>query len=52
MGFDDPAAIDTDHNGEISLGELDTAVTKRREEMRQRWRGRGGGSAQGVGPAE
>ena len=50
MGFDDPAAIDTDHNGEISLSELDAAVTARREEMRARWRGRGGGSAQGVGP--
>ena len=49
MGFDDPAAIDTDHNGEISLSELDTAVTQRREEMRARWRGRNGGSAQGVG---
>jgi Ca2+-binding EF-hand superfamily protein len=50
MGFDDPASLDTDHDGEISLKELDTAVTKRREEMRQRWRGRGGGSASGVGP--
>lgn len=50
MGFDDPAAIDTDKNGEISLSELDAAVTQRRAEMRARWRGRGGGSAQGVGP--
>lgn len=50
MGFDDPAAIDTDKNGEISLGELDTAIAQRRAEMRARWRGRGGGSAQGVGP--
>lgn len=51
MGFDDPAALDTDQNGEISLGELDAAVTARREQMRARWRGRGGvGSAQGVGP--
>lgn len=45
MGFDDPAAIDTDHNGEISLGELDTAITARRAEMRAKWRGRNGGSA-------
>jgi hypothetical protein len=50
MGFDDPAAVDTDHNGEISLGELDAAITQRRTEMRARWRGRGGGSAEGVGP--
>lgn len=51
MGFDDPAAIDTDKNGEISLAELDAAVTARREQMRARWRGRGGvGSAEGVGP--
>jgi hypothetical protein len=50
MGFDDPAALDTDKNGEISLAELDAAVTARRDEMRARWRGRGGGSAQGVGP--
>lgn len=52
MGFDDPTAIDTDKNGEISLSELDAAVTQRREEMRARWRGRNGGSAQGVGSAE
>jgi hypothetical protein len=50
MGFDDPAAIDTDKNGEISLKELDTAITQRRAEMRARWRGRNGGSAAGVGP--
>lgn len=50
MGFDDPTAIDTDKNGEISLGELDAAITQRRTEMRARWRGRNGGSAQGVGP--
>jgi hypothetical protein len=51
MGFDDPAAVDTDKNGEISLAELDAAVTARREQMRARWRGRGGvGSAEGVGP--
>ena len=49
MGFDDPTALDTDKDGEISLKELDAAVTARREEMRTRWRGRGGGSA-GVGP--
>ena len=50
MGFDDPAAVDADHNGEISLGELDAAITQRRSDMRARWRGRNGGSAQGVGP--
>lgn len=42
MGFDDPAAIDTDKNGDISLQELDTAVTARREKMREKWRGRQG----------
>lgn len=52
MVFDDPGAVDTDKNGEISLQELDAAVTQRRAEMRTRWRGRGGGSAQGVGSAE
>lgn len=45
MGFDDPAAIDTDHDGQISLAELDAAVTARREQLRARWRGPGGGSA-------
>jgi Ca2+-binding EF-hand superfamily protein len=50
MGFDDPAAIDSDKDGEISLKELDAAVTARRDQMRARWRGRGGGSADGVGP--
>lgn len=51
MGFDDPAAIDTNKDGEISLSELDAAVTARREQMRVRWRGRNGvGSADGVGP--
>ena len=50
MGFDDPAALDTNKDGEISLSELDAAMTARRDEMRARWRGRGGGSAQGVGP--
>ena len=33
MAFSDPAAIDTDKNGEISLVELEAAVTARREEM-------------------
>ena len=42
MGFDDPATLDTDKNGEISLQELDTAVTARREKMREKWRGRRG----------
>ena len=32
----------TNHDGEISLGELDKAMTARREQMRERWRGRGG----------
>ena len=42
MGFDDPAKHDTDKNGEISLQELDTAMTARREKMREKWRGRMG----------
>jgi hypothetical protein len=46
MGFDDPASLDTDKNGEISLMELDTAVTARRERMRERWRGRQGAAMQ------
>jgi hypothetical protein len=41
MGFDDPAAVDTDKNGEISLVELEAAVTARREKMREKWKGRG-----------
>ncbi len=46
MQFEDPGLVDTDKNGEISLAELDAAVTARREQMRERWRGRGGrGSA-------
>lgn len=52
MGFDDPAALDTDRDGYISLSELDAAVKARREKMRARWRGRGGGSAIGVGKGE
>lgn len=48
MRFDDPAAVDANKDGEISLAELDAAVTERREKMRARWRGRGGGSADGV----
>jgi hypothetical protein len=43
MGFDDPASLDTDNNGEISLLELDAAVTARREQMKGKWRGRAGG---------
>jgi hypothetical protein len=50
MGFDDPAALDTDKNGEISLAELEVAMTARREQMRQRWRGRGGQGSANVGP--
>lgn len=47
MGFDDPAKLDTDNNGEISLQELDTAVTARREQMREKWRGRRGNALGG-----
>jgi hypothetical protein len=51
MGFDDPGAVDVNKDGEISLAELDAAMSSRREKMRERWRGRGGrGSADGVGP--
>ncbi len=39
MAFDDPASLDTDKNGEISLGELETAMTARRQQMREKWRG-------------
>ena len=49
MHFDDPAAVDTNKNGEISLAELDAAVTARRAEMRAAWRGAG---APGSGSAE
>jgi hypothetical protein len=49
MGFDDPAALDTDKNGEISLQELDTAVTARRDQMRAKWRGRAGNAMGGMG---
>lgn len=48
VSFEDPAAVDTNKDGEISLAELDAAVTERRQKMRARWRGRGGGSADGV----
>lgn len=50
MGFDDPAAIDTNNDGEISLAELDAAVTQRREKMRERWRGHGGHGSADVAP--
>jgi hypothetical protein len=50
MGFDDPAAIDADKNGEISLMELEAAVTARREKLRAKWRGRGRGAAGLGGP--
>lgn len=39
MPFDDPSALDTDKNGEISMQELDAAVTARRQQMREKWRG-------------
>jgi Ca2+-binding EF-hand superfamily protein len=42
MSFSDPAAIDTNKDGVISMEELDAAVTAKRDEMRARWRGRGG----------
>lgn len=45
MRFEDPAAVDENKDGEISLAELDKALKVRREQMRARWRGRGGGSA-------
>lgn len=50
MGFDDPAAVDADKNGEISLMELEAAVSARREKMREKWRGRGRGAAGLGGP--
>lgn len=49
MGFDDPAAIDTDKNGEISLAELSAANMERRQKMRERWRG---GRARQAGSAD
>lgn len=42
MSFSDPAAVDTNKDGVISMDELDAAVTAKREQMRARWRGRGG----------
>ena len=50
MGFDDPAAVDTDKNGEISLMELEAAVSARREKMREKWKDRGRGAAGLGGP--
>lgn len=47
MAFDDPASVDADKNGEISMVELEAAVTARREQMRAKWRGRGGGRFRG-----
>lgn len=38
VAFDDLAAVDMNEDGEISLAELDAAVTARRN-MRERWRG-------------
>ena len=52
MGFDDPAAVDTNKDGDISLAELEVATTARREKMRERWRGRGGRGSADVGPAD
>ena len=49
MSFDDPAALDTDHNGDISLGELEAAMTARRQQMREKWRG---GRPRQVGSAD
>ena len=45
LAFDDPKALDTDRNGDISLAELETAITARRDLMRENWRNRRGGSA-------
>lgn len=44
MSFSDPAAVDTNKDGVISMDELDAAVTAKRDQMRARWRGRGGDS--------
>lgn len=46
MKFDDPAAVDTDHDGFISPEELETAMKARREQMRAKW---GSGHATGSG---
>ena len=51
FGFDDPAAVDTNHDGVISIDELSTAMDARREQMRARWRERGGGGS-GSGSAQ
>ena len=48
MKFDDPAALDTNHDGDISADELEAGMKARREEMRaQRLQGSSvvGGSA-------
>jgi hypothetical protein len=42
MRFDDPAAIDTNHDGDISVDELEAAMQARRDKMRAMWRGRHG----------
>src|ERR1041385_2129170 len=49
MGFDDPASLDTNKDGLIELQELDAAVTARRAQMRDKWRGR---ADMGVGSGE
>jgi hypothetical protein len=47
MGFDDPATLDTNKDGEISLKELDTAMIARRQQMKEKWIGRHGGGGMG-----
>jgi hypothetical protein len=49
MKFDDPAAIDIDHDGVISNDELDAAMKARREQQRERWRGGRGSGGSGDG---
>jgi EF hand domain-containing protein len=47
MHFDDPAAIDTNHDGDISADELGAAITARRDQRRA-----ARGSDQGRAPSE
>ncbi|HEY1552194.1 MAG TPA: EF-hand domain-containing protein [Kofleriaceae bacterium] len=51
MHFDDPAAIDTNHDGDISADELEAAMKARREQFRaQREARNGGGSGDPAAP--
>jgi hypothetical protein len=47
MHFDDPVAIDTNHDGVISVDELEAAMQAQREKMRATWRGRHGDGSGG-----